>query len=277
MASVEAARHALRQLADPVRAQTQRGFFKNCTDDIFLGVPATSVRKIAREFADLPLTDIRQLTQSATHEERLLSHEILRLQFSKGDEGRRERIFNFYMRNRRFIRDWDGVDDSAPYIAGPWLLARDKGILYELARSSRIWDRRIAIVSTWWFIRNGKVEDTFALAEILLHDSEDLIQKATGWMLRDAGKKDLAELERFFAVITRACHARRCATPSSASPNKSGSSMCVLGQLLLDRVLLHAFPQQLVCNQQFAHQGLEPRILRLQLAHPIFHTLSADR
>ena len=197
MASVEAARHALRQLADPVRARTQRGFFKNCTDDIFLGVPTASVRKIAREFAALPLTDIRQLMQSATHEERSLSHEILRFQFNKGDEARREKIFNFYIRNRRFIRDWDGVDDSAPYIAGPWLLARDKDILYELARSSRIWDRRIAIVSTWWFIRNGKVEDTFALAEILLHDAEDLIQKATGWMLRVAGKKDLAALERF--------------------------------------------------------------------------------
>jgi 3-methyladenine DNA glycosylase AlkD len=197
MTSLEAARHALRQLTDPVRAQTQRGFFKNSADDIFLGVPAASVRKIAKGFAELPLTDIRRLMQSVTHEERSLAHTILCLQFRKADEGRQEKIFNFYIRNRRFIRDWDGVDDSAPYIAGPWLLARDKGILYELARSSRVWDRRIAIVSTWWFIRNGKVEDTFVLAEILLHDSEDLIQKATGWMLREAGKKNIVALERF--------------------------------------------------------------------------------
>ena len=89
------------------------------------------------------------------------------------------------------------VDGSAPYIVGPWLLERDKDLLYELARSTRLWDRRIAIVSTWWFIRKGHVDDTFALAEILLHDPEDLIHKATGWMLREAGKKDLRALERF--------------------------------------------------------------------------------
>jgi 3-methyladenine DNA glycosylase AlkD len=194
---LEAARHALQQLADSVKAQTQRTFFKNCTDDIFLGVPTPSVRRLAKEFADLPLSDIRRLKQSRIHEERSLSHEILRFQFNKADEPRRQKIFDFYIRNRRSIRDWDGVDDSAPYIVGPWLLARDKAVLYELARSAHIWDRRIAIVSTWWFIRNGRLEDTFALAEILLHDSEDLIHKATGWMLRETGKKDLRALERF--------------------------------------------------------------------------------
>jgi 3-methyladenine DNA glycosylase AlkD len=194
---LEAAHHALQQLADPVRAQTQRGFFKNCTGDIFLGVPTAPVRRLAKEFDDLPLPDIRRLMQSRIHEERSLAHEILRFQFGKADEPQQQKIFNFYMRNRRFIRDWDGVDDSAPYIVGPWLLARDKALLYELARSAHIWDRRIAIVSTWWFIRNGRLQDTFALAEILLHDSEDLIQKATGWMLRETGKKDLRALERF--------------------------------------------------------------------------------
>lgn len=197
MDRLEAARHALQQVADPVRAQTQRRFFKNCADDIFLGVPTASVRRIAREFAELPLPDLRRLMQSRIHEERSLSHSILCLQFRKADEARQEKLFNFYIRNRRFIRDWDAVDDSAPYIVGPWLLARDKAVLYELARSPRIWDRRIAIVSTWWFIQNGKAEDTFALAELLLHDAEDLIQKATGWMRREAGKRDLRSLERF--------------------------------------------------------------------------------
>jgi 3-methyladenine DNA glycosylase AlkD len=194
---LEAARQALRQLADPVRAQTQRGFFKNCPDDVFLGIPTASTRKIAKEFTNLTLTDLRVLMQSAVHDERLLAHMILRLKFLKSDERDQEKIFAFYLRNRRFIRDWDGVDDSAPYIVGPWLLARDKAILYELARSTRIWDRRIAIVSTWWFIRNARLKDTFALAEILLRDSEDLIQKATGWMLREAGKKDVRALEGF--------------------------------------------------------------------------------
>ncbi len=134
---------------------------------------------------------------SVVHDERSLAHMILRIQFLKAGEAGQEKIFNFYLRNRRFIRDWDGVDDSAPYIVGPWLLTRDKSLLYGLAKSSRLWDRRIAIVSTWWFIRNGHVDDTFALAEILLHDSEDLIHKATGWMLREAGKKDLRAFEKF--------------------------------------------------------------------------------
>jgi 3-methyladenine DNA glycosylase AlkD len=195
--TLEAARHALHQLADPVRARTQRGFFKNCTGDTFLGVPTASARKVAREFAHLPLADIRKLMGSTVHDERSLAHMILCLQFQKAGESGNEKIFNFYLRNRRFIRDWDGVDDSAPYIVGPWLLTRDKRLLYELAKSPRLWDRRIAIVSTWWFIRNGHLDDTFALAEILLYDSEDLIHKATGWMLREAGKKDLRALEEF--------------------------------------------------------------------------------
>jgi 3-methyladenine DNA glycosylase AlkD len=197
MTSLEAARQALHQLSDPVRARTQRGFFKNCVDDIFLGVPTASVRKIAKEFAHLPLTDIRRLMQSAVHDERSLANEILCRQFRKSDEAGQKKIFDFYIRNRKLIREWDGVDGSALYIVGPWLLTRDKALLYELAQSPRLWDRRIAIVSTWWFIRKGHVEDTFALAEILLHDPEDLIQKATGWMLREAGKKDLRALEGF--------------------------------------------------------------------------------
>ncbi len=196
-AILDAARLALHQLADPVRARTQRGFFRNCTGDTFLGVPTASARKVAREFAHLALAEVRKLMGSAVHDERSLAHMILRIQFEKAGEAGQEKIFNFYLRNRHFIRDWDGVDDSAPYIVGPWLLTRDKSLLYELAKSSRLWDRRIAIVSTWWLIRKNQLDDTFALAEILLHDSEDLIHKATGWMLREAGKKDIRALERF--------------------------------------------------------------------------------
>ena len=197
MTGLEAARRALHELSDPVRAKTQHGFFKNCAGDTFLGIPTASARKIAKEFAHLSLPEIRSLMQSSVHDERSLAHMILRLQFQKGSEGHQKKIFDFYLRNRRFIRDWDGVDDSAPYIVGPWLLARDKALLYELAQSRRVWDRRIAIISTWWLIRKGHVEDTFALAAILLDDSEDLIQKAVGWMLREAGKKDLPALDQF--------------------------------------------------------------------------------
>lgn len=196
-ADLQAAIRALHQLSDPVRARTQRGFFRNCVDDTFLGVPTACSRKLAKEFVNLPLAAIRRLMQSSVHDERSLAHQILCLQFARSGEAGQKRIFDFYLRNRRFIRDWDGVDDSAPYIIGPWLLARDKSTLYELARSPRLWDRRIAIVSTWWFIRNGHLDDTLALAELLLNDTEDLIHKATGWMLRETGKKDLAALERF--------------------------------------------------------------------------------
>jgi 3-methyladenine DNA glycosylase AlkD len=197
MSSLEAARQALHQLSDPARAKVQRGFFKNSAEDIFLGVPTPSLRKIAKAFAQLPLAGIRTLMQSAIHEERSLANEILCLQFRNVPEAGQKKIFDFYIRNRRLIREWDAVDGTAPYIVGPWLLDRDKALLYDLARSPRLWDRRIAIVSTWWFIRNGRVGDAFALAEILLGDPEDLIHKATGWMLREAGKKDLRALERF--------------------------------------------------------------------------------
>jgi 3-methyladenine DNA glycosylase AlkD len=197
MTSLEAARQALHQLSDPIRAQVQRGFFKKSSEDVFLGIPTPALRKIATEFAHLPLADIRRLMQSAVHEERSLANEVLCRQFRKAPEADQKKIFDFYMRNRRYIRDWDAVDGSAPYIVGPWLLERDKTLLYELAHPCVSGDRRIAIVSTWWFIRKGHVEDTFALAEIQLYDPEDLIQKPLGWMLREGGKKDLRALECF--------------------------------------------------------------------------------
>ena len=189
MSSFEAARKALHQLSDPARAKVQRGFFKNSGEDIFLGVPTPSLRKIAKEFVQLPLSDIRRLMQSTVHEERSLANEILCRQFRNAAEAGQKRIFDFYIRNRKLIREWDAVDGTAPYIVGPWLLDRDKAILHELVLSPRLWDRRIAIVATWWFIRKGRVDDTFALAEILLSDPEDLIHKATGWMLREAGQE----------------------------------------------------------------------------------------
>jgi 3-methyladenine DNA glycosylase AlkD len=135
--------------------------------------------------------------QSRIHEERSLANEILRIKFRKSDPQDQKRIFEFYVKNRKFIREWDGVDGSAPYIIGPYLLDRSKKLLYDLVRSPRLWDRRIAIVSTLWFIREGKISDTLKLARMLLCDEEDLIHKATGWMLREVGKQDLAALKKF--------------------------------------------------------------------------------
>jgi 3-methyladenine DNA glycosylase AlkD len=188
---------ALQPHANPERALFVRGYFKNSSQDIFLGVSTPRLRAVAREYWQLPLKDIRKLMQSRIHEERSLANEILCIQFRKGDEQQQKKIFDFYVENRRFIREWDGVDGTAPYIVGPYLLNRSKKLLYELARSSRLWDRRIAMVSTLWFIRQGKVSETLKLAKMLLGDDEDLIHKASGWMLREVGKQDVAALKKF--------------------------------------------------------------------------------
>src|SRR6202165_4800421 len=188
---------ALQLHANPARALVARGYFKNSSQDVFLGVSAPRLRTIAREYWQLSLKDIRKLMQSRIHEERSLANEIMCIQFRKGNEQQQKKIFDFYVRNLRFIREWDGVDGSAPYIVGPYLLNRSKKLLYELARSSRLWDRRIAMVSTLWFIRQGKTSDTLQLAKILLGDEEDLIHKACGWMLREVGKQDIAALKKF--------------------------------------------------------------------------------
>lgn len=197
------AMRALRPHADPARARGSSAYFKNAKDDIFLGISTPVLRKIAKEFGAMPLTHIRKLMKSAIHEERSLATEILRVKFNKAGEQEQKRIFDFYIANRGLIREWDGVDGSAPYIAGPWLLDRDKKVLYELARSERIWDRRIAIVATWWFIRNGHIQDTLKLSEILVGDKEDLIHKAVGWMLREVGKVDGAALRRFLRKYSK--------------------------------------------------------------------------
>jgi 3-methyladenine DNA glycosylase AlkD len=188
---------ALKKHVNPSRAVKCPPFFKNSKEDKFLGVGAVAIRKVAREFCSLSLPHVLMLMKSQVHDERSLANAILCLKFRKGNESERTRIFNFYMENRQYIREWNAVDDSAPYIVGAYLLERDKELLYRLAQSERIWCRRIAIVSTWWFIRNRKIDDTLKIAKILLHDREDLIHKAVGWMLREVGKRDLAALKQF--------------------------------------------------------------------------------
>jgi len=191
---------ALHAHASPERAKVYRWYFKDPGQDVFLGVSTREMRQVAREFRELPMAGVLRLMRSPVHEERSLAHAILRWRFEKGAETERGKIFNLYVRNRRYIHSWDGVDDSAPFIVGPYLLDRDKALLYQLARSSRLWDRRIAMVSTLCFIRHGRITDTLNLAELLLDDEEDLIHKACGWMLREVGKKELAALKRFLRL-----------------------------------------------------------------------------
>lgn len=195
-ATLENAQKSLRSLANARKARTHRGFFKK-TNDIFLGVTTPQIRNLSRQYQNLLLGAVQQLMKSRVHDERSLAHAILVRKFRAADERAQTRIFEFYVRNRKHIRSWDGVDDSAPYIVGPYLLRRDKKILHELVRSKSLWDRRIAIVATWWFIRQGQTETTLKLAHVLLNDDEDLIHKASGWMLREVGKRDLSALKRF--------------------------------------------------------------------------------
>lgn len=191
------ARQALRVHANPARARVYRWYFKDPGRDRFLGVSTKDMRRVAREFRELGMADLRKLMLSRVHEERSLAHAILRWKFEKGNETEKKRVFNFYIRHRNTIHSWDGVDDSAPYIVGAYLLGREKSLLYQLSRSPRIWDRRIAMVATLWFVRNGQIQDTLKLAEMLLEDEEDLIHKACGWALREVGKKDLQALRHF--------------------------------------------------------------------------------
>ena len=155
------------------------------------------MRRLSKGCADLALQDLRQLLRSSIHEERLLALFVLVLRFKKEDEPRRRQIYNFYVRHRRGVNNWDLVDASAHHIVGRYLADEDRGVLYELARSSRLWDRRIAIIATYHFIRSDDFGDTFRIAELLLADREDLIHKAVGWMLREVGNRNTAAEEKF--------------------------------------------------------------------------------
>lgn len=154
-------------------------------------------RKLAKQYKNLPLQEIEKLLCSEFHEERLTALFILEYSFSKADVDEKKRIYEFYLSNLGHVNNWDLVDSSAPKIMGAWLIDKPKKILHKLAKSENVWERRIAIISTYHFIQNHRFDDTLQIADILLQDEHDLIHKATGWMLREVGKKDQTLLENF--------------------------------------------------------------------------------
>ena len=185
--------------ADPERARNLAWYFKTGKGqyghgDRFIGLTVPTLRRIAHGYVHLPLTDVAKLLASPIHEHRSAALEILVAQY---DRQKSNAIFDFYLKHTKFVNNWDLVDGSAPYIAGQHLLTRPRKILYRLAKSRNLWERRIAIVSTSAFIRTGEIEDTFAIAKLLLADDHDLIHKAVGWMLREAGKHSAPALLRF--------------------------------------------------------------------------------
>lgn len=165
--------------------------------DKFIGVRVPDLRKIAKKYNDLTLNEIQVFIESPINEERLLALLILINQYVKSGVDVKEELYQYYMKNIKHINNWNLVDTSAHLIIGATLLEKNKDILISLAKSKNMWERRISIVSTWYFIKNNKVIWTFKIAEVLLRDKEDLIHKAVGWMLREAGKHDKDMLIKF--------------------------------------------------------------------------------
>jgi hypothetical protein len=167
--------------------------------DEFMGVRMGQVFTLAKEFIEMPPVEIEKLLESPIHEVRAGAVSIMDWQArsKKIREERRKELFDLYIRRHDRINNWDLVDRSAPYVVGGYLFDKPRDVLYKLARSKNVWERRTAIVSTYYFIRAGDVADTFKIAEILLHDHHDLIHKATGGWLREAGKKDPQKLLSF--------------------------------------------------------------------------------
>ena len=162
--------------------------------DRFLGVTVPNIRAIAKLHKDISIEEIRDLIQSEWHEVRLCALIIMVEKSKKKDEALRKELFNLYLSQTKRINNWDLVDLSCRFIIGEYLLDKSRDILYQLAQSPLLWDNRIAIVSTYAFIRKGQLEDTYALSDLMMQHSHDLMHKAIGWMLREAGKRDSERL-----------------------------------------------------------------------------------
>ena len=187
----------LKKVADAKKSVVLSRYFKTGKGeygegDIFLGITVPKQRIIAKKYyKQAKLNDIAKLLESSVHEHRFTALEMLALKYEKAeDEEAKKEIFDFYIKNRAGINNWDLVDTSAPYIIGDYLAYRPRNLLYRLASSKKIWDRRIAVVSNYLFIKNGDFTDIFALTEMLMADPHPLIHKVCGWMLREVGKKN---------------------------------------------------------------------------------------
>jgi 3-methyladenine DNA glycosylase AlkD len=187
----------LQHLADKQQAILLQGFFKTGKGqygegDVFWGIKTPKTRQVAKSCRDISLAEIEKLIKHPVHEVRLCALLILTEQFKKSNQAEKKSIADFYLSHTSFINNWDLVDLSCYNILGNYLIDKPRDVLYQLAKSENIWEQRIAIVSTWAFIRNDEFEDTLSLSEMLLGHSHDLIHKAMGWMLREIYKRDAA-------------------------------------------------------------------------------------
>ena len=204
-------RKHLRAAADPARVPVLQRFFRTgkgeyAEGDQFIGVTVPRIRAICRECRGASVTEIERLLQSPVHEDRLAALLLLVDAFTRArgrdsegrdSDDRKREIYELYLANTHRINNWDLVDSSAPQIVGAWLRDRSKAPLTRLAKSAMLWERRIAMIATQDFIRQGQFDETFRIADLLIGDPHDLIHKATGWMLREAGKRDEAALRSY--------------------------------------------------------------------------------
>lgn len=197
---------AIHSLGSPERARHSQRFFKTgpgqySEGDIFLGLTVPEQRQIAKQYAALSLPDLQKLLHAKYHEERQIALLIIILQLKsirkKQDKQAEKALYDFYLANTDYVNNWDLVDCSARDIVGVYLLDKPRKILYELAVSEKLWERRIAIIATFAFIKQNDFTDTLKISEILLKDQHDLMHKAVGWMLREAGKMDRPTLDQF--------------------------------------------------------------------------------
>jgi 3-methyladenine DNA glycosylase AlkD len=202
MTTAATARRRIRELANPDDALFLQRYFKTGPGDYgegdrFLGIRVPAIRRLARDFRGMPLDQIEPLLKDQWHEARLLALVILVDKYTQASPDDQESIADFYLKNSRWVNNWDLVDASAPDILGAHLLTRPRRMLDRLTRSSNLWERRIAIIATLHLIRAGQFDDTLRIAERLIGDPHDLIHKAVGWMLREVGERDRTRLAGF--------------------------------------------------------------------------------
>jgi len=200
-------KNELKKLSNPRQAAILQRFFKTGKGeygegDVFLGIKVPVLRSVAKKYSDLSLNELQKLLNSKIHDHRMVAVFILVKQFEKGTVLEKQKIYAFYLKNSRNINNWDLVDLSAPNIVGRYLLDKPRKILYKLAKSNLLWERRIAMLATLIFIRDRDFNDVYKLAVVLKNDKHDLMHKAVGWMLREAGKRDQELLEKFLDKYT---------------------------------------------------------------------------
>lgn len=185
----------LKSAGDDERRQNLARYFKTGKGeygegDVFLGITVPALRSISKKYQTLNLPDLQKLLNSRIHEHRLSALMILRFKYDKADLSLKKEIVDFYLANTKKINNWDLVDLSCHHILGDWLLDRDRNVLFKLARSKNLWEKRIAIITTFAFMDKNQFNDSLKICEILLADKHDLIHKAVGWALREIGKRD---------------------------------------------------------------------------------------